>query len=187
MKTKIVVVLALAIVVLGSLFFALNSYIEREEKGPNPIPSGAETADLLNSTYLIEGVPVTLSDGHAESPVAPGSSSMIKTEYFGNEAVGDLTSDGKDDIAFLVTQSTGGTGLFYYVTVLVATATGYTSTNAFLVGDRIAPQTTEIHEGELHVNFAERRDNEPMTTPPSQGATLLLKVTPENALEGLMK
>jgi hypothetical protein len=93
------------------------------------------------------------------------------------------------DTAFLVTQDRGGSGLFYFVVVALKTATGYTTTNAFLIGDRIAPQTTEINTSaqELYVNFAERNAGEPMTTKPSHGATLYLKVTADGVLEGLMK
>ena len=90
--------------------------------------------------------------------------------------------------AFLVTQETGGSGIFYYAVVALKTANGYKTTNAFFIGDRIAPQTTEINTSakELYVNFAERKPGEPMTAQPSQGATLYLKVTPAGVLEGLM-
>jgi len=125
----------------------------------------------------------------SQVPAAPGSASMVTTRYFGNEAVGDLNGDGLADTAFLVSQDSGGSGLFYYVVVALKTPTGYKTTNAFLIGDRIAPQTTEINRSahELYVNFAERKPGEPMTARPSQGATLALKVTPAGVLEGLMK
>jgi hypothetical protein len=92
-------------------------------------------------------------------------------------------------LVFLITQSTGGTGTFYYAAVAYRTPTGYKLTNTFFVGDRIAPQSTEIKEDskEIHINFAERKKGEPMTAEPSVGVTLLLKVTPEGVLEGLMK
>jgi len=99
-----------------------------------------------------------------------------------------LNGDGLQDVAFLVSQETGGSGIFYYAVVALKTATGYKTTNAFFIGDRIAPQTTEINTSarELYVNFAERKVGEPMTAQPSQGATLYLKVTPAGVLEGLM-
>ncbi len=142
-----------------------------------------------NSTFAIDGENVTLVNGLSETSAATGSASKIITRYFGNEATGDLSGDGRADTAFLVTQSVGGSGLFYYVVVALKTPTGYKTTNAFLIGDRIAPQTTEIHSGsrELYVNFAERKAGEPMTAKPSVGATLFLKVTPNGVLEGLMK
>ena len=143
---------------------------------------------LLNSTINIDGKTFTLKDGIAKVGI-PGSSSYETVRYFGNEAVGDLNGDGLEDIAFLVTSDSGGTGVFYYAVVAIKNAKGYTNTNAFLIGDRIAPQSTEIHSDsrELHVNFAIRKEGEPMSTPPSVGAVLLLKVSNSGILEGLMK
>ncbi len=93
------------------------------------------------------------------------------------------------DVAYLITSDNGGTGILYYAVVALNIGSGYKNTNPFLVGDRIAPQTIEIPGGtrELHINFVERKDGEPMTAQPSVGAVLLLKVTPEGVLEGLMK
>lgn len=112
-----------------------------------------------------------------------------KATYFGNEARGDLDGDGLEDVAFLVTSEGGGSGTFYYAIVAIQTSEGYKLTNPFFVGDRIAPQSNFIPKNsrELQINYAERRPAEPMTTPPSQGAVLLLKVTDAGILEGLMK
>lgn len=152
-------------------------------------PTTAFTFDPKNTTYIIEGQSVTLSNGVSQTESAPGSASKTITRYFGNEAYGDVDGDDDNDAAFLITQDSGGTGLFYYVVVALRTPAGYKLTNTFLVGDRIAPQSTEIKEDskELHVNFAERKKEEPMSAEPSVGAVLLLKVTPEGVLEGLMK
>jgi len=128
-------------------------------------------------TFLIEGQPVTLVDGRAETPVAPGSASKVVTQYFGNVATGDLNGDGAPDVAFLLTQDSGGSGTFYYVVATLVDEDGrYQGTNAVLLGDRIAPQTTEIRDGMLIVNYAERRPSEPMTTQPSLGVSKYLRV-----------
>jgi len=157
---------------------------------PSSLPpiSGCEF-NLKNASFTIDGQMVTLINGVSEIEAAPGSASKITTRYFGNEAKGDLTGDGLEDIAFLVTQDGGGSGLFYYAVVAIKTADGYKTTSAFLIGDRIAPQTTEIRADsrELYVNFAERNPGEPMTTQPSLGVTLFLKVTSDGILEGLMQ
>lgn len=151
-------------------------------------PKSIKTFDAKNSTLTINNNTVTLVNGLSQITAAPQSASMVTTKYFGNEAVGDLNGDGRPDIAFLVTQDGGGSGLFYYVIVALAKSNGYKTTNAFYIGDRIAPQSTEIHPDsrELYVNFAERNKGEPMSTQPSVGATLFLKVTPNDTLEGLM-
>ncbi len=145
--------------------------------------------DGKNATISIEEEPITLVNGVSVVEAAPGSASKITTTYFGNEAKGDLNGDGRADTAFLVKQETGGTGVYYYAIVALNTKKGYVLTNAFLIGDRIAPQSTEINESakELHVNYAERKRGEPMTAQPSVGAVLLLKINKYNVLEGLMK
>jgi hypothetical protein len=140
--------------------------------------------DGKNSTFTIDEKAVTLVDGLAVTPAAPGAASQVTTRYFGNASTGDLNRDGVEDIAYLVTQDGGGSGLFYYAVVALKTPTGYQTTNAFLIGDRIAPQTTQINAGtkELYVNFAERKPGEPMTARPSIGVTLRLTVSESGVL-----
>jgi hypothetical protein len=144
--------------------------------------------DAKNATFTIDGTQVTLVNGVSEV-ASSGSAAKVITRYFGNEAIGDLNGDGLLDAAFLVTQDTGGSGLFYYAVAAVQTASGYKTTNAFFVGDRIAPQSTYIPAGsqEVQVNYAERKKGEPMIAQPSVGATIVLKVTPAGILEGAME
>jgi hypothetical protein len=133
-------------------------------------------ADPRNATYEVEGRAVTLVNGLSEVEAAPGSASKVSTRYFGNEATGDLNGDGVPDVGFVLTQSTGGSGTFYYAAAALKTPAGYLGTNAVLLGDRIAPQTTEIRAGTLIVNYADRKPGEPMTSPPSVGVSKYLKI-----------
>ncbi len=181
MNTKTIgVVVALAVVVVFGVYMYNNNVVDL------PVTT-QETFDGQNSSFVIGENTFTLINGVVETESAPGSSSKVVTRYFGNVAVGDLTGDGKEDIAYLVTQEPGGTGIFYYAVVAMKTDTGYKTTNAFYIGDRISPQNNLITAQELHVNYAERRAGEPMITPPSVGAVKLLKVTPEGVLNGLMQ
>jgi hypothetical protein len=63
------------------------------------------------------------------------------------------------------------------------TADGYLGTNAVFLGDRIAPQTTEIRDEEIIVNYAERKLDEPMTTPPSIGVSKYFKIVEGRLVE----
>lgn len=129
-----------------------------------------------NATYRI-GNDVQLVDGASDVPAAPGSASMISTRIFGNAVFGDLTGDGRVDVGFLLTQDRGGSGTFYYVVVAMRTTDGgWSGTNGVLLGDRIAPQTTEYRSGTLIVNYADRKPGEPFSTPPSVGMTKYLRV-----------
>lgn len=182
MNRKMLVGLGVLILACVALFLSM--------KDGDKLPLSNEEAaafDPKNAAYEIDGRKVELVGGVSEAEAAPGSASKVVVRYFGNEAKGDLNGDGEEDRAFLITEEGGGSGLFYYAVVALKTPTGYKMTNAFLIGERIVPQSTNIIAQELHVNYAERKPNEPMTARPSVGAVKLLKVTQEGVLEGLMK
>ena len=127
------------------------------------------------SAFMINGEQITLVDGKYEQESAPGSASKTTTTYFGNEAQGDFDSDGVPDSAFIVTQSTGGSGTFFYL----ATTLGG---EAVLLGDRIAPQSTNYIDGKIIVNYADRKAGEPMTTAPSVGVSKYFTVSANGSL-----
>jgi len=132
-------------------------------------------ADYKNISYSIEGNTIPLRDGiHEESD----------TQYFGNEFVTDLDGDGDEDITFILTQNRGGSGTFYYAVAALQTESGYVGSDGYLLGDRIAPQSTNIspnprHKNVMVFNYATRALSEPMTTPPSVGESVYLKIVPE--------
>ena len=130
---------------------------------------------LRSGTFQVEGQVVTLVDGVSETPAAAGSAARIVTRYFGSEATGDLDGDGRADAAFLLTQSRGGSGTFFYVVVALARDGGYEGTNAVLLGDRVAPQSVWVSDGALVVTYAERAPG--MTARPSVGVSKTLRVS----------
>ena len=150
-----------------------------------PIEQVAVTTDYKNTSYEIEGVPLLLVDGVSELEMASGSASKITTRYFGNEVNGDFNNDSVEDVAFLLTQDRGGTGTFYYVVAALKTELGYTGTNGIFLGDRIAPQTTEYKNGEVIVNYADRKLGEAMTEKPTVGISKYLKIENEKLVEVL--
>ncbi len=137
------------------------------QKCPEPVTS----LDYKDGVYVIDGYLVKLLSGISQIEAAPGSAMKVVTKYFGNVAEGDFDGDGDVDIAFLLTQNSGGSGTFYYVVAALKNDSGYQGTNAVLLGDRIAPQTTEFRAGEIIVNFTERKEGEPMTVKPSMAVS----------------
>jgi heat shock protein HslJ len=120
--------------------------------------AGAENEK--QARYTIDGVSLALDDSF---------------RYFGNEVRKDLNGDGREDLAFLVTHQPGGTGTFYYVVAALNTAKGYVGSKGYLLGDRIAPQTTESGpDATIIVNFADRKPDEPFTAQPSVGKSARL-------------
>lgn len=152
---------------------------------PAATPPVASTP--LNATYRIEGRLVTLENGRAELPAAPGSATTVRTQVFGEPVTGDLNNDGQPDAAFLLIQEPGGTGTFFYLVAALKTSTGYVGTNALFVGDRIAPQNVSIVKGQVLLNYADRAPGEPFSVKPSIGKSLygaiqdgaLVRSTPE--------
>lgn len=147
--------------------------------------------DYKNISYSIDGHRVLLSNGVAEEAAAPGSAAKITTRYFGNELKTDLDGDGVEDVVFLLTQEGGGSGTFFYVVGAVKTDQGYVGTDGYLLGDRIAPQTTEVSQNARHqrvivVNYADRAPGEPMTAQPSVGKSAYLKLDPANMRWGIV-
>ncbi|MEN9338029.1 MAG: hypothetical protein RIQ41_343 [Candidatus Parcubacteria bacterium] len=134
-----------------------------------------KSADALGTTLIINNEPVTLVNGIAVKEDAPGSASKTTTQYFGNEVTGDFNNDGKKDTAFIVTQTTGGSGTFFYLTTTLGG-------EAAFLGDRIAPQSTDYKDGKIVVNFAERKAGEPMTAEPSVGVSKYFEVGPNGTL-----
>lgn len=146
---------------------------ETEENG---VSTTEKVTSPRNATYLIQGTPVTLTDGSAMTPVAPGSATQIVTSYFGNEVTLDLDGDGREDSVFILTQETGGSGIFFYVVAARNTDHGYVGSNALFLGDRIAPQTTEVDaSGRVVVNYADRAPGESFATAPSVGKSMWLQ------------
>lgn len=175
---KYIAYAALAVALSIGGFFALNAYIYEEKQahaGKNP----------ANAEYIIGGTRVQLVDGVSEIQFAPESAEKTITMYFGNEVHTDLNEDGRDDAVFILTQTIGGSGTFYYAAAALNTDRGYIGSEALLLGDRIAPQTTEVsqnpsHKGVVIVNYADRRPEEPMSAEPTIAKSIWLKLDPQS-------
>ncbi len=174
MNKKLIIFIVLAVIVAGAAIFY---------RGAGAPGKKIAVVDYKNGTYVINGAGVRLANGRAETEVAPGSASKLITQFFGNEARGDFNGDGTTDIAFILTQSGGGSGTFYYSVAALKTPDGYIGTNAVLLGDRISPQTTEFRDGEIIVNYADRMPGEPMTARTSLGVSKYLRVENGNLIE----
>lgn len=143
------VYIAVGIIVVAGVYYAsaMTKYGPAKEVG---------SADYKSVAVTIDKEKVVLGEGG--------------TKYFGNEAKKDLDGDGDEDVAFLFTRNTGGSGTFYYFAGALNTDAGYVGTDAVFLGDRVAPQTTESGPGRsVTVNFADRKAGEPMTVRPSEG------------------
>lgn len=183
---KKIILLSLGIVaVLIMGFFALNFYIYNEKQGNQPV-------NYLNIEYTINDEKVKLVDGLAEKEVVPGSASKVVTRYFGNDFLTDLNNDGREDIVFILTQVTGGSGTMFYAVSALNTEHGYVGGDGYLLGDRVAPQNIGLSQNPRHknvvvVNYAVREDGEPMTAQPSVGKSTYLKLDTASMQWGIVE
>lgn len=182
---KIFVTLFGIIALFITVFFAFNSSIYNEKQADT-------AADYKHTEYLIDGQRVLLHDGVASTAAALGSAAMITTRYYGNEITTDLNNDGQEDFVFILTQETGGSGTNYYVVAALATEGGYEGSQAYLIGDRIAPQSIELsqnprHEHVVVVNYAKRATGEPMTAQPTVDTSVWLKLNLDNLQFGVVE
>jgi len=126
--------------------------------------------------YSIGGESVIFTNGASEITF-PDFPSKIITQYFGNDVVGDFDGDGTMDKAFIVTQNSGGSGTFFYVTALLNTKNGGVGVEGILLGDRISPQSMNLdNDNTIVVNYADRGLDESFATTPSIAKTIKLYI-----------
>ncbi len=157
----------IVILLIGG-FYAFNSHTQEEM---------ATAADYKEAEFVIEGERVRLGSDAA---------------YFGNELKTDLNGDGREDVAFVITHSPGGSGTFYYAVAALNTDHGYVGSDGYFLGDRIAPQSTALsmnprQKNVVVFNYADRAEDEPMTYRPSIGKSVYLKLDPASMQWGIVE
>lgn len=131
--------------------------------------------DVLNATYMIDDRAITLIDGTSSMPAAIDSETVMKVSLLNGPAFADIDGDGVKDAVVILRDEPGGTGVFYFASVLLSG--NQKSTNSILLGDRIRIQSIEILSGgNVTIQTLEREITDPMTTAPSVLKTRLFRV-----------
>lgn len=123
--------------------------------------------DPLNTVYLIDNREVRLVNGEAIQPTAPDSSSQTVTRVWGEPLAVDLDRDGAEDAVLILTQTTGGSGTFYFVAAAIAKQGGYEGTAGLFLGDRIAPEPLATFDAGVRIAYLARDDDEPFAAEPT--------------------
>jgi hypothetical protein len=129
---------------------------------PAPEAPGAPEPGPGDATYRI---------GERAIALKGGVSADFALRLFAVEAEGDLDGDGDLDGAVLLTYDGGGSGTFFYLAAALLENGRYEGTNALLIGDRVAPQSTTIDGATILHSYATTYPWEPFTARPSVGKT----------------
>lgn len=116
-----------------------------------------------------------VSEISKQGSILPGSNLNVTTEYFGNEVIGDLNKDGKDDMAFLFTQKDEN-NIYYYLMVILDIKESQINSKPMLIDKNIAPQNTSIQDGLVLVNYATSNSSSTTENNSSVGKTLRVKL-----------
>lgn len=172
-----IIILIIGLIILIPLVNYFDTKLSNFKKSKeNTIPTAITSIEAIkpvvisvrNISYTVDDEVFLLENGKAEKEVA-SSTSINSLEIFGEPVYADYNGDGVDDAALWLVNNSGGTGVFYYVVLAINTNGKYKSTNTLYLGDRIAPQTLEVQDGQAVFNFADRNADEAMTTEPSIG------------------
>lgn len=114
---------------------------------------------FMEATYIVDGVTVPLSDD--------GSGAR----YFGNETIGDINHDSKNDTVLVLTKKKDG-GTAYYLAAALAYQNGFVGSNTLFLGNDITMDTLSIDNGgTISVSYKD----------PAQGSSLIVRSLSFNA------
>ena len=137
---------------------------------PSPIKTVSAPlteAMLKNATYQgIYQEAVQLSDGTYIGPASDaGTASKPTINFIGPYAFGDLNSDGVEDAAVILAESSGGSGSFVYLAVVLNQQGKPSNVATLLLGDRVQIQSLKVAEGQIILMLIQQGPNDPMCCP----------------------
>jgi heat shock protein HslJ len=124
--------------------------------------------DLKNLTYAgIYEEPVKLTEGsyQGEPFVSEGASRPLLQLAEQLFALDDLNRDGVSDAVVLLTESSGGSGAYTYLAVVVRQGEELTNIATQRLGDRVQVRSLEARDGLIGIEFVTTGSEEPACCP----------------------
>jgi hypothetical protein len=143
-KAKYIVIGVVALFAVGVLFQQVNGSAQMPTMEP-----AAEMAAADGALYPTVETPVR--------PVHPAV--QTPEQYFGNEVVGDLNGDGKNDVAFILSRDDKARGTLYYLSTALTVDNGHQGTNLIYLGEKIDLESISIDHGIIGVSYFDRSSN----------------------------
>jgi len=123
---------------------------------------------LRNAEYQLGFVDalriVQLTDGRFEQG-APGGEDFVSVSVTDHAARGDLDNDGNDEYVMLVAENYGGTGVFVFLAVFSDINGKLIFQTSAWIDDRPQVNELSIENGEIFLDVATHREDEPMCCP----------------------
>ncbi|HZD41399.1 MAG TPA: Gmad2 immunoglobulin-like domain-containing protein [Terriglobales bacterium] len=133
-----------------------------------PTPIRDEVKELRNTQYQLGAADslqvVQLNDGTFEQGL-PGSDNYLSVKVTDFVAMGDLNGDGTDEVAALVSENYGGTGVFVFLAVYARENGKLTFQTSTMVDDRPQLNTLSIESGEIFLDAIIHGQDDPMCCP----------------------
>jgi len=122
------------------------------------------TDQLANATYSgIYDEPVTLTDGVYEGePFVEGGAARPTVTLVPMTAFGDLNGDGVDDAAVLLSENSGGSGVFTYLAAVVNDNGQPVNAGTVMLGDRVQIKSMVIENEQIEIEMITQGPNDPM-------------------------
>ena len=133
-----------------------------------PTPLSDEASLVRNAEYELGAgdVPqvIQLTDGKFEQGT-PGGEDFISVSVTDFVATGDLNGDGSDEVAALVSENYGGTGVFVFLAVYAQSEGRLAFQASRIVDDRPGLNALSIANGEIFLDALIHGPDEPMCCP----------------------
>jgi hypothetical protein len=133
---------------------------------PTSVPR--EVTEIRNGQYELGAAntlqTVQLTDGRFMQGT-PGSDNYLSVVMTDFVAVGDLNADGTDEVAALVSENYGGSGVFVFLTVYANVNGTLMFQASTMVDDRPQLNVLAIDKGEIFLDATIHRIDEPMCCP----------------------
>ena len=117
---------------------------------PTSVPR--EVTEIRNSQYQLGATEalrtVQLTDGEFEQGT-PGSDDFLSVVMTDFVAMGDLDADGTDEVAALVSENHGGTGVFVFLALYAKVDGAWTFQTSSMVDDQPQLKALSIDGGEM--------------------------------------
>jgi PBP1b-binding outer membrane lipoprotein LpoB len=127
-----------------------------------------EAKEILNAQYQLGATDalqvVQLVNGKFEQGTS-GSADFISVSVTDFVAVGDLNADGTNEVAALVSENYGGSGVFVFLAVYTSENGTLNFQNSTMVDDRPQLTTLSIENGEIFLGTVIHGSDDPMCCP----------------------